>query len=408
MPYSRFTALTLAVMGGLGALGISRPSSACTPAPDGPYASAVPRAVPLDGIIVARVSCYSHCPESAPELVVKDKDTGEAISGAQEEVADVLIGQGERLLGFRPAAPLVDGHTYQVEVEGQNRSVIVWETQASAAVDMDVGAVPVQANITLGERWHGETSCCTADLGPGSCGPQESCVAEEMERYVTVSLDVSGGADHGVGQYVQIFTFSSPDGKELAKKTVWEGHLSQTYDVAATEYCYQLTYKSLVDGATVETERTCVPHGDAGATGVFPADATRIGAAVAACASPPEGFEEAWCDARAAYCDGRGSLCAEDDVSSCEDPGTGAGGSGGSGAGGGGSGGSGVGGGGSGGSGAGGGGDSPEDPDGGDDSGGCSVSAGSAGRSASPGWALPAIGLALSLASRARRRRDRR
>lgn len=398
MPYSRFTALTLAVMGGLGALGISRPSSACTPPPEGPYASAVPRVVPLDGVIVARISCYSTCPESAPELVVKDKDTGEAVSGTREEVADVPLGEGESLLAFRPAAPLLDGHSYQVEVEGQDRDVTIWETQASAAVDMDVGAIPVQANVTLGERWHGETSCCTADLGPGSCGPEERCVAEEVESYVTVSLDVSGGADHGVGQYVQIFTFSIPDEKELVKKTVWEGHMSQTYDVAATEYCYQLTYKSLVDGATVEMERTCVPHGDAGATGVFPADAARIGETVAACASPPEGFEEAWCSARPAYCEGRGDLCADDDVSSCEDPGTGAGGSGGSGAGGGGS----------GGSGAAGGGDSPEDPDGEGDSGGCSVNAGSAGRSASSGWTLPAIGLALSLASRARRRRDRR
>ncbi|WP_437589778.1 hypothetical protein [Sorangium sp. So ce1000] len=385
MPYSRFAALTLAVMGGLGALVISRPSSACTPPPDGPYAAAVPRTVPLDGVIVAQAGCYSNCPESAPVLVVKDKETGEVLSGTQAEVADVPVREGDSLLAFHPTAPLVDGHTYQVTVEGQNISAAIWETQASAAVDMDVGAIPVQANVGLGERWHGETSCCTAYRGAGSCGPDESCVAEEVERYVTFYLDVGGGADHGVQQYVQIVTFLGPDGKELDKKTAWEGYVSQTYDVAATEYCYQLTYKSLVDGATVEKERACVPHGDAGATGVFPADAAIISEAVEACASPPEGFEEAWCSARAAYCKTHSSLCADDDMSSCEDSGTGAGGSGGSG--------------------AGGGGDSPEDPDGEDDSAGCSMSA---GRGASPGWALPAIGLALSLASRARRRRDRR
>ncbi|AUX38929.1 uncharacterized protein SOCE26_003100 [Sorangium cellulosum] len=385
MPCSRFTTLTLAAMAGLGALGISRPSSACSPPPDGSYASSVPRAVPLDGVIVARVSCYSSCPESAPELVVKDKDTGEVQSGTQEEVADVPASESERLLAFRPAAPLVDGHIYQVGVEGQTLGVEILETQASAALDMDVGAIPVQANVRVEERWHGETSCCTADLGPGACGLQESCVADEVERYVTFSLDANGGADHGAGQYVKIFTFSSPDGEELGKRTVWEGFLTETYDVAATEYCYQLTYKSLADGTTVEKERTCVPHGDAGATGVFPADAARIVETVKACSSPPEGFEQAWCSARAAYCEGHGSLCADDDVSSCEDPDPGAGGSGGSG--------------------AGGGGGAPEDPEGEHDSAGCSVSA---GRGASSGWALPAIGLALALASRARGRRDRR
>lgn len=385
MPCSRFTALTLAVMGGLGALVISRPSAACSPPPDGRYISTVPRVVPLDGVIAARVSCYSNCPESAPVLVVKDKDTGEVVSGTQEEVADVPVGEGESLLVFRPAAPLIDGHTYEVTAEGQNSTAALLETLASAAVDMDVGAVPVNANVSVNERWHGETSCCTADRGPGACGLEEICVADEVERYVTVFLDVSGGEDRGVRQYVQVFTFSSPDGKELGKKTVWDGFVDGTYDVAAAEYCYQLTYKSLIDGTTVEKERTCVPHGDAGATGVFPADAARIGEAVEECASPPEGFEQAWCSARAAYCEGRGRLCDNDDVTSCGDLGPGAGGSGGSG--------------------AGGGGDSPEDPEGDRVSVGCSVSA---GRGGSSGWMLPAIGLALSLASRARRRRDRR
>ncbi|WP_437914118.1 hypothetical protein WME73_49050 [Sorangium sp. So ce302] len=340
--------------------------------------------VPIDGVIVARVSCYSNCPESAPVLLVKDKDTGEAISGTQEEVADVAVGERESVLAFRPAAPLVDGHTYQVEIEGQDLSAGISEIYASTAVDMDVGAIPVQSHVIVQERWHGKMSCCIADLGPGSCGPEERCVAEEMERYVTVFLDASGGVDAGVSQYVQVVTFSSPDGEELGKKTVWNESPSQTYDVAATEYCYQLTYRSLIDGTTVEKERACVPHGDAGETAVFPADATEIAAAIAACSSPPGGFEEAWCSARAAYCEVSPSLCADDAVSSCEDSGTGAGGSGGSG--------------------AGGGGTSPENPDAEHDSGGCSVSAGS---DASSGWALPAIGLALSLASRARRRRDR-
>ncbi|WP_437608309.1 hypothetical protein WMF20_47010 [Sorangium sp. So ce834] len=373
MPCSRFAALTLAVMGGLSALCISRPSAACSPPPDGRYASSVPRAVPLDGVIVARVNCYYNCPESAPVLVVTDKATGEVLTGAQEEVADVPVSEGESLLAFRPAAPLVDGHTYQVTVEQQSIGAEIWETQASAAVDMDVGAVPVQANVVVEERWHGETSCCIDD--GWTCGPEEVCVAKEVERYVKVYLDVSGGVDHGVGQYVQTFTFSSPDGEELGKKTVWEGFLGTSYDVAATEYCYQLTYRSLVDGTTIEKERTCVQHGDAGATGVFPADAATIDETVEGCAAPPEGFEEAWCRARAARCERHPSECAEDDVSSCEAPGPGAGG------------------------------DPPGDPDGDHVSVGCSASA---GRGASRGWALPAIGLALSLASRARRRRDRR
>ncbi|WP_437967474.1 hypothetical protein WMF04_49360 [Sorangium sp. So ce260] len=134
MPCSRFTALTLAVMGGLGALGFSRPSSACSPPPDGRYASGVPRTVPLDGVIVTWVRCHYNCPESAPVLVIKDKDTGEVLSGTQEEVADVPVREVETLLAFRPAAPLVDGHTYEVTVEQQGFGAEIWETRASAAV----------------------------------------------------------------------------------------------------------------------------------------------------------------------------------------------------------------------------------------------------------------------------------
>ncbi|WP_437714278.1 hypothetical protein WMF45_49350 [Sorangium sp. So ce448] len=388
MHHSRFTALTLAVMGSLGALCISRPSSACTPVPDGRYVYDASRAMPLDGVIVVRLSCYSNCPESAPVLLVTDKITGEAVSGTLEEVAEiaeVVAGQRESVLAFRPAAPLVEGHTYQIALEGEQRGTVPWETRASAAVDMDVGAIPVETWVAVQERWRGEASCCVADLGSASCGPLEACVAEEVEHYVTVSLDLTGEEDSGVRQYVQIVTFSSPDGKELDTQTFWDGNPSHTYDVAATEYCYQITYKSLIDGTTVETERACVPHGDAGATGVFPADPAQIAANIGACSSPPQGFEEAWCSARAAFCEEAPHLCADNDVSSCEAPDTGAGGSGGSG--------------------AGGGSDAPEDPDGDHVSVGCSVGAGSG---ASSGWALPAIGLALSLASRARRRRDRR
>ncbi|WP_437975758.1 hypothetical protein WMF11_49430 [Sorangium sp. So ce295] len=349
--------------------------------------------IPLDGVIAGWVSCYTNCPESAPKLLVKDKDTGEAVSGTQEEVADVAVGgviAGEResLLAFRPAVPLVDGHTYQIALEGQDVSAGILEIYASAAVDMDVGAIPVQSSVLVQERWHGKTSCCAVDKLPGSCGPQENCVAEEMERYVTLFVSVSRGVNDGVSQYVQIVTFSSPDGEELGKNTVWNELPSHAYDVAATEYCYQITYRSLIDGTTVEKERTCVPHGDAGETAVFPADPTEIDVLIDECPSPPEGFEEAWCSARPAYCEVYPDRCADDDVSSCEDYGMGAGGSGGSGAGGGAA--------------------TPDDPDGEHDSAGCSVSAGSAGRGASSGWTLPAIGLALSLASRARRRRDRR
>ncbi|WP_437529762.1 hypothetical protein WME79_48375 [Sorangium sp. So ce726] len=393
MPYARFTALTLAVMGGLGALGISRPSSACTFAAGGRFLSGVDGVMPLDGVIVGWVGCYTDCPESAPKLLVTDKETGEAVSGTQEEVADVTVGDvaaGEResLLAFRPTAPLVDGHTYQITLEGQHVSAGIPEIYASAAVDMDVGAIPVQSLVSVQERWHGKTSCCTVDQLPESCGPQESCVAEEMERYVTLFVIVPRGVNDGMSQYLQIVTFSSPDGEELGKKAVWHELPSQTYGVAATEYCYQITYRSLIDGTTVEKERTCVPHGDAGETAVFPADASEIAAKINECPSPPEGFEEAWCSARPAYCEVYPDRCADDDVSSCEDSGTGAGGSGGSGAGGGAA--------------------TPEEPDGEHDSAGCSVSAGSAGRGASSGWTLPAFGLALSLASRARRRRDRR
>ncbi|WP_162144055.1 hypothetical protein [Sorangium cellulosum] len=120
--------------------------------PDGRHLSGVFGVVPLDGVIVARVSCYSSCPESAPVLLVKDKDTGEAISGTQEEVADVAVAERESVLVFRPTAPLVDGHTYQVEIEGQDLSAGISEIYASAAVDMDVGAIPVQSQVIVQER----------------------------------------------------------------------------------------------------------------------------------------------------------------------------------------------------------------------------------------------------------------
>ncbi|WP_437733684.1 hypothetical protein [Sorangium sp. So ce1335] len=304
--------------------------------------------MPLDGVVVARLRCEVDCPVDTPVLVVNDKETGEVVAGTQELAADLPAAGLELVLVFRPAAPLAEGHTYSVTVEGEDPSRRAeLETRASADLDLEVGAHPMAASVRVEESWYDTPSCCNAPLG--TCGPEPVCVAKEVERYVVFDLHTSEAARDGAGQYVQTVTFLSPDGAELGKRTAWSwgGSVEHMYQDAAPEYCYQVAYRSLIDGATIEKERVCVPHGDAGATGVFPTDMAIVGPAIGKCDLPPEGFEDVWCAAR------------ED----CEA-----------------------------------GGDSDERE-------GCSVSA---GRGASPGWALSAIGLALALAGRVGRRRDRR
>ncbi|AUX31759.1 MULTISPECIES: hypothetical protein [Sorangium] len=383
MQHRRFAAWALAASGGLTAIGASSPSSACTPLP-GIYISDVPSAVPLDGVIVARVYCGVACP-TGPVLVVKDKEAGAVIAGAQEVFSFEPVGAGERLLVFRPAAPLIEGHTYTVATADQDMHLPVWELVASADLDMDVGAIPVEVIVTVHARWHGEPICCTLAAAPGSCGPQESCVAEEEERYAALDLRVAAQAVHGIEQYVQIVTFSLPNGTELSSRTVWGGNVFEGFDVAAPEYCYQLTYRSLADGTTIEKERSCIPHGGADTAGVFPIDAERLRRAIVACAAPPEGFERIWCAAKEERCTEDADACIDDDLSLCESIETGAGGSDGSGEGG-------------------SGGGAPAEPVGEYVIEGCSVST---GRRVSSGWTLSAVGLALAAAIRAGRRRGR-
>ncbi|XXX76343.1 hypothetical protein WMF30_52710 [Sorangium sp. So ce134] len=350
MHHRRFLALALAVTGGLAVIGTSSPSDACSqnvPEP-GDYITEIAGIVPLDGVVVARVRCELDCPEGTPVLVVKDNETGEVVAGTQELAADLPTTGPEIVLVFHPAAPLADGHKYSVALEGQDLSRRAeLEIRARADLDLELGADPLVASVRVEESWYGTPSCCDVELT--TCGSEQVCVAKEVERYVVFGLRTNEAVVDGAGQYVQIVTFLSPDGAELGKRAAWSrsGSAEHTYQDSGPEYCYQVTYKSLIDGATIEKERVCVPHGDAGATGVFSTDMEIIGPEIRRCSSPPEGFEDAWCAAR------------ED----CETA------------------------------------------DGSEGSDGCSVRA---GRGASSGWALPAVGLALALAGRVGRRRSRR
>ncbi|WP_437511978.1 hypothetical protein [Sorangium sp. So ce1099] len=345
MHHRRFVALTLAALGGLAATGMSSPSDACSPTRPvpGDQLAEVAGTVPLDGVVVARVRCEVDCPEGTPVLVVKDKETGDVVAGAQELAAVELATEQESVLVFRPAAPLAEGHTYSVTLEGQDPSLgVQGETRASADLDLGVGAHPMTASVSVEESWYGGPSCC--DIR-STCGSEQVCVAREVERYVVFGLHTSEAARDGAGQFVQTVTFLSPDGAELGERTIWswDGNVEHTYESSAPEYCYQVTYKSLIDGATIEQERTCVPHGDAGATGVFPTDMEASGHSIGRCSSPPEGFEDVWCAARE-DCEAESEQVRE----------------------------------------------------------GCSVTTGGG---ASSGWALSAVGLALALAGRVGRRR---
>lgn len=349
MNHRRFLALALAAMGGLAVVGTSSSSDACTPVPPlfGYHVTEIPGTVPLDGVVVARVRCDMDCPDSPPVLVVKDNETGEVVDGAQEMAADLPVTGLGIVLVFRPAAPLADGHTYIVTVEGQDPAQFMGvEIRASAELDLEIGADAMAASVRVEETWYGTPSCCTAVT---NCGSKPFCLAKEVERYVVLGVHTSEAARDGVGQYVQTVTFLSPKGAELGKRTAWSwgGVVEHTYEDAAPEYCYQVTYRSLIDGATIEEERVCVPHGDAGETGVFPADMATVDPEIRWCESPPEGFEDVWCAMK----------------TDCEPAG------------------------------------GPVEDE------GCSVSP---GRGASSGWALSAIGLGLALAGRVGRRRGRR
>ncbi|KYF85227.1 hypothetical protein BE17_39985 [Sorangium cellulosum] len=303
--------------------------------------------MPLAGVVVAGVRCDVDCPEGTPALVVKDKGTGAVLAGTQELVADLPAAGPERALVFRPAAPLADGHKYSVTLEGQDPSdTREAEVMASADLDLEVGAHAMDASVRLQDSWYDTASCC--EIAASICGPEQLCVGKEVERYVIFRLHNSEAALEGAGQYVQTVTFLSPDGAELDEQTDWgwNGSAEHMYMDAAPEYCYQVTYKSLIDGATIEKERTCVPHGDAGATGVFPTDMEVFGPQIGRCSSPPEGFEDVWSAARKEW---------EAEIGEAHEA--------------------------------------------------CSVSAGGG---ASSGWALSAVGLALALAGRVGRRRSRR
>lgn len=397
MVIRRFEHVIWSVALGSSVLAYAEVGAACSPPPPGYQVSAETPEVPVGGVLVASLRCYSSCPDTTPAITVVDEDTGEPVAGTSE----VLEGEGtpEQYHVWTPSVALTEGKTYRIAIGEDDEYTTDDSFLVVPAATLDPEAVEVEANVTLSESLHGEQTCC--DDFSSSCGPNPFCFAREVKRDAMLSLLLRDTTQPALGQFTKHVTFTTSSGSELSEVTTYNAYASQLYGRAAAEYCYQIELISLVDETRHVLPRTCVPHGGAGPTGVFAVSDATLDEQVQYCLEPPEGYEEIWCGRAERLCsEGNENACRLAEADACDEPG-GAGGSGGvAGSGGGQTGGTGGGTAGTGGSAG-----SPTTQEPSDDDSGCSIGSAPA-RGSSSAWA--GIGLGLALALRLGRRRSAR
>lgn len=284
----------------------TRPSAACQPPPRGYYAYDAPLEVPTSGVIAVRVGCNDECPPfDQVQLEVKDGD--QFVSGTQGPVPGIATTGTERILVWRPAAPLVPGREYTIGVVGQ-ATIPPPKVLVRADLSLDTTAMTRDVELRLQEAFHGPQRCCQNPTIMNSCGGvHEACVAAHQERTLALTVNTSGA---GIRQFTQTVTFSTPAGAIGPAATAWANSIGGIFPQAASEYCYQITFTSLIDGTTTTGPLSCVPHGNVGSPGVFATPDPVIAEAIAMCTAniPPE-YEDLWCIGRAQLCADNAALC---------------------------------------------------------------------------------------------------
>ena len=275
-------------------LGSARDARACTVTAPGWYGGLVTNEVPTDGIVIVTYSCSSECAAfDSPPIVVRDAATGAEVPGATSPLPDVP--EASHAYGFRPTEPLALG-SYEVDL-GNVRMLSGSAFQVVPPVAVDFDLLGFMRTLDAFERDEGEKTCCPID--PDTCGKSQFCYTEEFQRLLSAGVEwKSYAVPSGLGQYLARATWNDRGPEDWAPRY----SSSATFEVAADEYCYVLEFKSLADGTVTTLDAQCMAHPSSVTLGHYEKDPSDLRSSLGYCNEPPDGLEDAWCEARAERC----------------------------------------------------------------------------------------------------------
>jgi hypothetical protein len=293
---------------------IARPGSAeaCSVAPD----SITVHDTPVNGVVVIDVGCsFGNCFDSElpDELPVMDKTTGEMVPGSIVYTTGSIDTYAR--LAWKPDAPLVAGHTYEM----------MWQPEAtlgSAELDYELLALPaatwqVDEIVVDARTWLNEASsewvACEVSNGGMLCGPNDGetyTVQNGLDTALSVGLqaaiDSAASPAESVGQFL-VKAALWGEGEEQPELSDVPGYvyssisIQENFETAFDAYCYRVEVTSLIDGAVAISE-DCLPH-TYGELTIAPLSDAEIATQLGWCVAPPDGYDDLWCTGRRPRCE---------------------------------------------------------------------------------------------------------
>jgi MYXO-CTERM domain-containing protein len=286
--FSVGTALALALAGSV------REASACSPPPSGwvPY-NVDP--IPANGVLVLGYYCVKDCePHPVAENLVLKTDADEVVPGSV--VFTQTIGP-ELRIAFRPEpGSLIPARQYIAELEG-----VPPFSELLVAPDVTFSdTLALTDDIREVDSPTGETVCCSGPID--SCGGTP-CFRTQVERRTVV--DLRWGNESSLEAFQYVFRLTR-DGADEPTPWTWQRN-GTSFELDETEEsaCYVLELKRLLDDSVQTYESRCLEQPETFSPGLHTTPEEDVADVLQACDAPPEGYENAWCEARRETCEGR-------------------------------------------------------------------------------------------------------
>jgi hypothetical protein len=285
------TAAALALA--FGVSGITHEAEACSPPPEGWFATGGPGEVPANGVVPVYYGCDFDC-DTPP-----DPESLKLVSSSGDEVPGSIVlsgarGDAQRFVAFKPeAGALVAGEAYtpvlaDVAYLGPLAVVpaVTWKA-----------TLPVSDEIYAIDNVAGDQVCCEVPLD--SCGGAP-CFHTKVARSAAIRIQWGDGNSVEDAQYA--FRILRPN---LTNEPAWVLSGSGTgYALADDEVttCYTLELKRLADDTVLTFDERCVDLPNDIAPGIYATEDSEIQGALSGCDAPPAGYENDWCAAREVNC----------------------------------------------------------------------------------------------------------
>lgn len=308
-----FAGFTGALVSLIGLIARPQTADACSYPAD----SITVRDTPVGGLVVIDTVCvFGDCFEGElpTELTVIDTTDGVMVPGEIAHTAGSI--DNGAMIAWRPTAPLIEGHTYEV----------LWQpetAQSFAELDLEFSALPsvtwspedirVEASVEVLEEATETIRCDTVnyiDCGsasPGDIDPRQIATNVTQQVALIVAIDTIHAPDHAYGNYLVTMALwgdGEAQPEQVAMNDFTYGSIggSKVFEHALDSYCYRVEITSLLDESSMAVTEDCIAH-DLGELTSAPVGDERIASQLGSCVSAPEGYLDLWCGSRAAYCE---------------------------------------------------------------------------------------------------------